>query len=108
VSLSNDKKLTIIYRIEPGCLGPQGSEHIQAFCVFAQKEFDALNMNYAQWKIVPRENKALPEVEYQLKGKRMAKDKTERFLQIFDENLSDFEQHMDQTLAQLIDDYLGR
>ena len=37
-----EKKLTIQIRVEPGCLGPDGKEHIETFCVAAAKIFAAL------------------------------------------------------------------
>ncbi|MFT6898769.1 MAG: hypothetical protein ACJA13_003196, partial [Paraglaciecola sp.] len=32
------KKLTVTFRVEPGCLGPDGISHIEAFCKFAKRE----------------------------------------------------------------------
>ena len=29
-------QLAVIYRVEPGCLGPEGAAHIEGFCQFAQ------------------------------------------------------------------------
>ena len=31
------KKLLVMYRIEPGCLGPQGADYVEEFCVFAKQ-----------------------------------------------------------------------
>ena len=37
-SLPDEKKLTAIFNLEAGCLGPEGKEHIAQFCVMAQNE----------------------------------------------------------------------
>ena len=33
--LSQDKKLTVVVRVESGCLGPNGSKHVEEFCSVA-------------------------------------------------------------------------
>ena len=35
------KKLLVMYRIEPGCLGPQGADYVEEFCVFAKQKIKA-------------------------------------------------------------------
>ena len=37
MQINDDKKIRLMYRIEPGCLGTKGAEHIEDFCRFANK-----------------------------------------------------------------------
>ena len=57
--LPEEKKLTVLFRLEPGCLGPKGVEHIDNFCQLAQKEFKSFHSDFVQWTIVPRIDKSL-------------------------------------------------
>ncbi len=47
------KKLTIQIRVEPGCLGPDGKEHIETFCVAAAKIFEAVEPELVSWVLIP-------------------------------------------------------
>jgi hypothetical protein len=40
------KKLTVTFRVGPGCLGPDGIDHIEGFCKFAKKEVDGLDSDF--------------------------------------------------------------
>ncbi|HHQ4480696.1 TPA: hypothetical protein ACSP1H_001176 [Aeromonas veronii] len=44
-----EKKLTIQIRVEPGCLGPDGKEHIETFCAAAAKIFAAVEPELVSW-----------------------------------------------------------
>lgn len=105
--LSPDKKLTVFFRLEPGCLGPKGSEHIEQFCQLAQKEFETLYSDIVQWEIVPRNDKSLPEIQYKINNKNLSREQASTFLSIFDKNLGGLEEKMNQTLADQIDQYMG-
>ena len=105
--LSQDKKLKVIFRVEAGCLGPEGKEHVDAFCTFAQKEVESVDSEFVQWEMVPRHDKSLPEVQYQIAGKNLSHDQVARYLELFRENLDEFEGHMHERLVQLIDRYQG-
>ena len=67
--LHDDKKLAVTYRVEAGCLGPDGLNYISDFCNFAQSELQILDSDYIIWHIVHRLDKALPEIQYGLVGK---------------------------------------
>jgi len=107
-SLPQDKKLTVVCRIESGCLGPDGKDHIEAFCKFSQKEFESFNSDFVHWKIVPRHDKTLKEIQYSVNNKNLTADKTAKYLEIFEKNLDEFEEHLHDKIANLIDEYLGR
>lgn len=102
------KKLTVTFRVEPGCLGPDGVEHIEAFCKFAKQQVANLDNEFIRWVIVPRFDKTLPETEYKTNNKRLDHAKAEKYLKVFDKDLEQFEEHLQDKLALLIDHYLGR
>ena len=60
--MSEEKKLHIIFRVEPGCLGPQGDTHVEKFCEFAQQEFNTIDPELIHWDIIPRFDKSLDEI----------------------------------------------
>lgn len=105
--LPQEKKLTVIFRIEPGCLGPTGSDLIDDFCGLAEKEFESIDSDFMTWQIVPRRDKAQPEMTYQVNNKKLDHDKAEKYLSYFDKNLDEVEEHLHEHLATLIDDHLG-
>lgn len=102
------KKLTVTFRIEPGCLGPDGIRHIDDFCKFAKKEVANLDSDFVRWVIVPRFDKSKAETEYKTNNKRLDYNKAEKYLKVFAKDLEQFEEHLQDKLALLIDQYLGR
>lgn len=105
--LPKDRKLEVFFRVEAGCLGPQGEEHVVEFCESAQKAVDAIDADFVHWNIMPRDDKSLPEMEYKLNSKKLTHDKAAKYLEFFDKNLDEFEGHLHDKLALLIDEYLG-
>ncbi|MCK5648982.1 MAG: hypothetical protein KAI22_08895 [Gammaproteobacteria bacterium] len=105
--LPQEKKLMVLFRLEPGCLGPDGKDHIEQFCQLAQQEFKSLHSDFVHWDIVPRHDKSLPEMQYKINNKKLSHDKAEKFLNIFHKNLNDFEDQLHKKLAVFIDQYLG-
>lgn len=104
--LPPEKKLTVLYRVEPGCLGPQGKEYIEGFCEFALSAIEHMDGEFIHWILVPRYDKSLPEMQYQINGKKLSHDKAEKYLQLFDKHLEEFEGHLYEKLADLIDEYM--
>jgi hypothetical protein len=102
-----EKKLTVLFRLEPGCLGPEGESHIEKFCQLAQSEFASLFSDFVHWDIIPRNDKTLPEMQYMIGGRKLSQDKATKFLALFDVNLPEFEQELHKNLALCIDRYLG-
>ncbi|MFQ3235250.1 MAG: hypothetical protein ACI9C4_000804 [Paraglaciecola sp.] len=102
------KKLTVTFRVEPGCLGCDGITHINAFCKFAKKEVANLDSDFVRWVIVPRFDKSMAETEYKTNNKRLDYNKAEKYLRVFDKDLEQFEEHLQDQLAMLIDQYMGR
>lgn len=105
--LPQDKKLTVVCRIEAGCLGPEGNSHVKDFCSFAQKEVEPIDSDFVHWEITPRHDKSQPEMLYKVNNKKLNHDKAAKYLEIFNKDLDAFEMHLHDKLADLIDQYLG-
>lgn len=106
--LPQEKKLSILCRVEPGCLGPDGADHIVEFCAFTQKAIESIHSDFVHWSIVPRDDKSLPEMAYQINQKKLNHDKAAKYLALFNKNLDEFEGRLHESLAHLINQYLGR
>ncbi len=105
--LPEEKKLTVVFRIEAGCLGPTGDQKIEDFCRYAQQEISSLDADYVNWRITPRSDKSLPEMEYMITGKRLNHDQAARYLAAFQADLNRFEEHLNDKMTQFINDFLG-
>jgi hypothetical protein len=104
--LNDKQKLFALFRLEPGCLGPEGKSYIEDFCVFAKAQDDALP--YVHIEVVARYDKTLPEWEYSLASKRLSDKQLARFLALFDDNQSDFESRFEERLGELIEVFFNR
>lgn len=104
--LPKEKKLTVVVRVEPGCLGPRGIDHIEGFCEFAQTQVEPLDADFVHWEIIPRHDKSLPEMEYAAINKKLTHDKADKYLSMFNKSLDTFEDHIHHKLAELIDQFL--
>ena len=100
--LAEDKKLTVIFRVEPGCLGPDGNEHVAEFCLFAQKEYSPIDSGFINWSIVPMYDKSLNEIEYKIGSLGLTHDKVTRYLEMFEKNPDDFEEELSNKISELI------
>lgn len=100
--LTKEQKLTVTYRVEPGCLGPTGADLIEAFCQYAQSQLQTLDADYINWSIIPRFDKTLPEMSYQVLGKRTTHQQAEKYLSVFGKSLDELEAHLTDKLAELI------
>ncbi len=105
--LSDDNKLSVTYRVESGCLGPDGTDHVGKFCEFAQKSIQPLDSDYIAWNIVPRNDKQLPEMQYSAVGKNMSHSQADKYLGVFGKSLDEFELHLSEKLAALINEYMN-
>ncbi len=106
--LPEEKKLTVVYRVEAGCLGPKGLDHIEGFCGFAQKQVESVDSEFVHWQVIPRYDKNLPEMQYQIGGKTLSQKKAATYLHLFGENLNAFEDRLNRAISLHIDTYLGR
>lgn len=107
-NLPENKKMTVLFRMEPGSLGPDGALYIEEFCSFAQLQLRACADPYILWQIVPRMDKSLSEMEFQLAGKKLTRIKAGQYLAVFGDELSRFEDKLEDNLEAIINQYFGR
>ncbi|ENC6419586.1 MULTISPECIES: hypothetical protein [Aeromonas] len=100
-----EKKLTIQIRVEPGCLGPDGKEHIETFCAAAAKIFAAVEPELVSWVLIPRYDKQLPEQEFFLNDLKLSEEQASLFLRRFGRELGEVQDRLDSVLAQLVERY---
>lgn len=103
-----DKKMSVVFRIEPGSLGPDGAEFVVEFCQFAQTQLQASSVDYLNWFIEPRFDKSLSELSFQLGHKILNRVQAEKYLGVLGENYSHFEEQLENNLEAMIDQYFGR
>ena len=106
--IPDNKKLTITYRVEAGCLGPDGLNYIDDFCVFAQQELKMQESDYTLWNIIHRADKTLPEMEFSLMGKIVDDTKANKYFSVFNNTLDDFEMHLIDNLSILISKFMSK
>ncbi len=106
-ALPQEKKLTVLSRIEPGCLGPDGVDHIESFCRFANQELKKVDSNFVKWLPLPRYDKSLPEMQYSVNSKQLSRDKAAKYLSHFNSELDDFEEHFHDKVSLLINEFLS-
>ncbi|MDA7746548.1 hypothetical protein N8878_04370 [Psychromonas sp.] len=107
-TLSDEKKMTVIFRMEPGSLGPDGQVYIEEFCEFAQTQLQACAEPYLIWFIVPRFDKSLAEMKFQLVDKVLNKEQATKYLAMFGENYANFEDQLENNLEAIINQFFGR
>ena len=107
-SLPQAKKLAVLVRVEPGCLGPEGIEKIDSFCDYAQQKFEQVDASFISWDISPRRDKNVPELQYQINSKNLSSKKAALYLAYFDKRVTEFEDHFHEELDDAIEQYLGR
>lgn len=105
--MSQTTKLTIVVRVEPGSLGPQGKDYVEDYCKLAQSAFEKKKGEFAHWSIIPRYDKTLPEIEFLLLGKTLDEAKAEQALNVLDTSVDEVEEHTMEMISTLIDRYLG-
>lgn len=105
--LPEDKKLRVIFRVEPGSLGPDGALHIEPFCQQAMAVFKTIDADFIAWKILPRSDKSLAEMAFKVADKNLSHDQADQYLAVFGKSLDEFEDHLIQTLSRLVGEYLG-
>ena len=105
--VAEEKKITVIVRVEPGCLGPEGNIHVDAFCSVAQTGIEKINSDFINWQIVPRFDKSLPEFQYKITDKLLTHDQAIKYLKLFDKEIDELEEQVNEEIAILIDQHLG-
>lgn len=106
--LTDDKKLTVIFRVEPGCLGPEGLSHVDKFCVQALLQLQHIHSGILKWQVVPRHDKSLAEMDFAINGKVLNRDQAKRYLGHLKQDIDAFEMSVFDRIPELIDQYFGR
>jgi hypothetical protein len=105
--LSEADKLSLLYRVEPGCLGPTGDSLVDEFCVFAREKLQSLNSDYLACQFIARRDKTSPEMQYNIGDKKLNHAQAEKYLALFDANLNEFEDDLNDALTSLINEFMG-
>ena len=103
--IPENKILTLIYRVEPGCLGPEGISQIEDFCQFAQSHISTVNHDFLSMKIIPRYDKSISELQYQINNKTLSQNQVVKYLSIFKQDISSIEDGFHEEIANLIEKY---
>jgi hypothetical protein len=103
--LAQDKKLTILFRVEAGCLGPKGEHIITDFCRYAHSQKEQIESNYIHWLIDQRVDNSQPEIQYQVGNKLLPRDKAKRYLNLFELNIDAIEDELFEKTTSLIETY---
>lgn len=106
--LTQAQKLTVLYRVESGCLGPQGASLVDDFCEFAQSKMLAEADDYVVWVIQPRSDKNTPELQFKVSDKNLTRTQAQAYLAVFGESLDAFEVSLSSKLTSLINTFMGR
>ncbi|KPN77639.1 MAG: hypothetical protein LRY75_02800 [Shewanella xiamenensis] len=102
------KKLSVLCRVEPGCLGPDGREHIEAFCTLAQQAMKHFAVDLVTWTLVPRYDKTMPEMEYTVDHKNLSRSQVSQYFNTLGQDLDAFEEVFNDKLTAFINLYLAR
>ena len=106
MQISDDKKIQLLYRVEPGCLGPQGMEYIEGFCNYANQQISS--PYYALYQFTARLDKSKAERQYSINGRLLSQQHAQVYLARFDTCIDEFEEQLDELLTQAIDRFLER
>ncbi|MEQ3515667.1 hypothetical protein ABMY35_20305 [Pseudoalteromonas sp. BZB3] len=104
--MSKDMRIQLLYRVEPGCLGPDGIDYIEEFCQFAVKKIPP--PNYAILSFVPRYDKLLDEKEYSLLNRKLTQGQVDSYFQKIEKPLEEFESQVDELIAFAVDAFFDR
>jgi len=106
MQINDDKKIRLMYRIEPGCLGPKGAEHVEDFCRFANKHIKS--PFYGQFVFLPRYDKTIDERQYSVNSRNLSLAQARAYLKHLEINIEEFEEQLDELLTKAIDLYFKR
>jgi len=104
---TESKKLLIILRVEAGCLGPQGEEHILKFCELSNKSFNTINSDFIYWEMIPRKDKILPEIQYKIGNKILPHEKAKIYLSMYNQDIDELEEQISNKILSEIDLYFS-
>jgi hypothetical protein len=102
-------QINALFRLEPGCLGPNGIDLAYAFCDQIKHDLQSqINNNQViNWRIEPRFDKTLPETEYSFNERPINPSQAKQLAEKLGINLDDIEMNLHDMLAEWIDDFLA-
>ena len=106
MEISDDKKIQLLYRVEPGCLGPTGAQTIERFCEYANQHLTA--PYFAIYHFTPRFDKTKAECEYSINARLLSAQQVQTYLTHFKTTRDEFEEQLDELLTQAIETFLER
>lgn len=105
--MSQELDLKLIVRVEPGSLGPDGLDHIEAFCELANKVFSKVDYIQLSFSIIPRYDKALPELQLLMNDVILPEQRAELLLDKMNVTFEQVEEEVMERISNLIDRFLG-
>ncbi|MDH5543993.1 MAG: hypothetical protein OEZ43_00280 [Gammaproteobacteria bacterium] len=103
--LPENRKLNVIYRLEAGCLGPNGADLIDDFCQHVQNELNKMISEFVKWNIEPRDQRKLDELEFNIGNKRLSREQASQIFSHFGKELNRVEESFLELVSQLIKSY---
>ncbi len=108
IAVPKEKQLSVLYRVEPGCLGPDGINYVKDFCQYAHNGFINHYKAYVSYQFIPRFDKSLAEMEYSINQRPLSSEKADQYMGLFAQTLSNFEDDLEEQLTVLIDKFFKR
>lgn len=105
--MGQELNLGMTIRVEPGSLGPDGLDHVEAFCDLAEKVFNKTESSQLTYKIVPRYDKTLPELELLMNQVSLPQARALLVLDKLDLTFEQIEENVMERISTLIDRFLG-
>ncbi len=105
--MSEDLDLQLIVRVEPGSLGPDGLDHVEAFCEVANKVFAKVDYAQLSFNIVPRYDKSLDELQLLMNDVPLPAQRASLVLDKLNVTFDQVEEEVMERISKLIDRFLG-
>jgi len=105
--LPKDKKLMVIYRLEPDCLGMIGHKQIHDFCHHVTKSVVPIDSSFVIWLLLPRLDPKEKEIEYRVDGKLLNHQQVVKYLSVFGRDYDVFEESLNIAIMEHIERYFG-
>lgn len=106
--LPPETQLTILYTVEPGCLGPQGDQLIDQFCKFIAEKLNSTFGENCLWIIQYKTHLSAHHIDYQIDNKRLNREQAKQFLHASQKDIEHFENDVDELVVEYIEEFLGR
>jgi len=107
VLIEDERKLVVVFRVEPGSLGPDGVDHVIGFCLYSQQELENNNEKLVRCEIIPRNDKSLPEMEYRVSNKKLSHGQASKYLSALGGSLDAFDDALLDSMSNFIEQYMG-